>query len=196
MTISWIEIVAVVFNLAYVVLAAKEHIACWIFGILGSLLSIWLFVDAKLYAESVLFSYYVIMGVYGWVAWTKGRTSNDKLEVMEGSVKLNVGLMVGGYLGTFVLFWILRTFTDAEMPLLDSFTTVFSFIATWMVAKRLLENWIYWIVIDALSVYLYLSRDLYIYTGLTFVYTFLAIYGYIEWRKDVNIKKVQAEHGI
>ena len=193
MTISWIEGLAVVFSLAYVVLAAKEHISCWIFGILGSLLSIWLFVDAKLYAESVLFSYYVVMGFYGWYAWSKGRDANQKLEIVIGSKKLHLLLMVGGYIGTFILFWILKTFTDAAMPLLDSFTTVFSFIATWMVAKRLIENWIYWIAIDALSVYLYLSRDLTLYAFLTFAYTGLAIYGYMEWRKDLKVRKLVAE---
>jgi nicotinamide mononucleotide transporter len=71
------------------------------------------------------------------------------------------------------------------MPLLDSFTTVFSFIATWLVAKRVLENWIYWICIDALTVYLYFSRELNLYALLSLAYTFMAVYGYIQWRKDL-----------
>ncbi len=188
MTFTWIELLAVGLNLAYVILAAKEHISCWIFGILGSLLSIWIFVDAKLYAEAFLFSYYVVMGFYGWYAWSKAKGTNHKLEIVSGSISLHVKLLLTGYLGTIVLFWILKSYTDAAMPLLDSFTTVFSFIATWMVAKRLIENWIYWIAIDALSVYLYLSRDLTLYAFLTFAYTGLAIYGYLEWRKDLKSK--------
>lgn len=187
MSPTGIEIAAVVLNLAYVVLAAKEHIACWIFGILGSLVSIWIFVDAKLYAESVLFSYYVIMGFYGWYAWSRNKQkSNQKLQIAEGSIKLHATIFIGGYLATFGLFWLLKTFTDAEMPLLDSFTTVFSFIATWMVAKRLIENWIYWVAINALSVYLYFSRDLNVYAMLMVAYTILAAYGYWQWDKDLE----------
>lgn len=184
---SWLEIIAVVFNIAYVILAAREHIACWVFGIIGSALSIWLFVDAQLYAESVLFSYYIVMGFYGWWAWSKQKGKDQKpLEILESALKIHLKWIAVGYAGTFVLFWVLRSFTDAEMPLLDSFTTVFSFIATWMVAKRWIENWIYWIAIDALTVYLYFSRELDLYAWLCVAYTIIAVYGYVAWRKDLK----------
>ena len=78
------------------------------------------------------------------------------------------------------------------MPLLDSFTTIFSFIATWMTARRVLENWIYWIAIDGLSVYLYYSRGLDVYSLLSFVYTGMAIYGYFNWKKDLDHQMVES----
>ena len=186
-----LEIVSVIFNVGYIILAARENIWCWPFGIVGSGLSIALFIDARLYAESVLFTYYVVMGVYGWYQWSGKRTTGNALQISEWPWRNHLVMLGVGYLGTFLLFLTLRHFTDAEMPLLDSFTTIFSFIATWMTARRLLENWIYWIAIDALSVYLYLSRGLEVYALLTFIYTIMAIYGYFNWRKD-HLKQANA----
>lgn len=191
MTIDWLEYAAVAFNIAYVILAAKENIWCWPMGIIGSALSIWLFVDSKIYAESVLFTYYVIMGFYGWYVWSGGGSNFDTFTIRQLPLKTHLLIFLSGYVLTAVLFFVLHTYTDAEMPLLDSFTTIFSFIATWMVAKRIIENWIYWICINALTVYLYFSRDLNVYAMLSFVYTILAVYGYFEWKKDLE-KQIQA----
>jgi len=179
---SALEITAVLFNIAYVILAARKSIWCWPMGIIGSGLSIILFYNSGLIAESILFTYYVVMGVYGWVQWNNNSKTDEEMPVVQKSFNFHVVLLIMGYMGTGFLFILLKSYTAAEMPLLDSFTTVFSFIATWMVAQRLLENWIYWIAIDALTVYLYLSRDLEIYAALSLVYTFMAIYGYGVWR--------------
>jgi len=181
---DWLQYLAVAFNIAYIVFAARENILCWPMGIIGSGLSIWLFVDKKLYAESLLFSYYVIIGVYGWWSWSRGRTQSGDLEIKELSAKSHLLILLSGYALTALTYFALKTFTDAEMPALDSFTTAFSFIATWMVAKRYLENWIYWICIDALTVYLYLSRGLEVYALLSAAYTVMAVYGFYHWRRD------------
>jgi len=190
MTADALEYTAVAFNIGYVVLAARENIWCWPLGIIGSALSIWLFVDSKIYAESVLFSYYVVMGFYGWWAWSRGNTDSGNFEIRTLHVSTHLGILLAGYGATVGLFFLLKAFTDAEMPLLDSFTTIFSFIATWMVAKRIIENWIYWICINALTIYLYFSRDLSVYAMLSVIYTVLAVYGYFAWRKDF-IKQIE-----
>ena len=179
-----LEIAAVAFNIGYVILAARGNAWCWPLGIIGSLLSIWLFVEIKLYAESVLFVYYVIVGFYGWYQWKKKRTSSDDLQIRVWEVKYHLLLFLGGYLATWLLFLILHKFTDAAMPLLDSFTTVFSFIATWLTAKRYIENWIYWVALNLLTIYLYYSRDLEVYAVLSFVYTLMAVYGMYNWKRD------------
>lgn len=179
-----LEIFAVGCNVVYVILAARENIWCWPFGIIGSLLSIWLFIDTQLYAESVLFTYYVIMGFYGWYQWSGKRTATDTLKIKEWPWKMHIVFLLIGYTCTFLLFLILRHFTDAQMPLLDSFTTIFSFIATWMTARRVIENWIYWIAINGLTVYLYLSRGLDVYALLSVIYVGMALYGFWNWKKD------------
>src|SRR5690554_7559858 len=119
------------------------------------------------------------MGFYGWNQWSKQRSDDDDLKIVEWNLQKHVFLIIGGYIITGALFLALRKYTDAEMPLLDSFTTVFSFIATWLTAKRYIENWVYWIGINALTVYLYYSRDFQIYAILSIVYTVMAIYGKI-----------------
>lgn len=190
--LEYLEWIAVAFNVGYVILAARENAWCWPLGIVGSGLSIWLFIHAQLYAESVLFTYYVFMGFYGWYQWIGKRTDDNALKIIDWPWKKHILFLIIGYLFTFLLFLTLKTFTDAKMPLLDSFTTIFSFIATWMTAKRVLENWIYWIAIDALSVYLYYSRGLDIYSLLSFVYTGMAIYGYYNWKKDLDHQTVES----
>jgi nicotinamide mononucleotide transporter len=182
--LDWLEYVAVAFNISYVILAARENILCWPMGIVGSGLSIWLFVESKIYAESVLFSYYVIMGFYGWWAWKRDRSKTEYFNIETIPVSSHLLIVALGYVGTLFLFVLLKHFTDAEMPLLDSFTTIFSFIATWMVARRIIENWIYWICLNALTIYLYLSRDLSVYAMLSLAYTLMSIYGLFQWRKD------------
>jgi nicotinamide mononucleotide transporter len=179
-----LEYTAVAFNIAYVILAARKNIWCWPMGIVGSLLSIWLFIEGKIYAESVLFIYYVLMGFYGWYEWKKKQSPSEDLPITTFSWKQHSIILLGGYAGTFGLFYILKTFTDAENPLLDSFTTIFSFITTWMVARRVLENWIYWIAINGLTIYLYLSRGFDVYATLSAVYTIMSVYGYYIWMQD------------
>lgn len=186
-----IEIIAVVFNIGYIILAARGNAWCWPLGIIGSLLSIWLFVEIKLYAESVLFTYYVIVGFYGWYQWKKQRTGNDNLQIRDWHFKNHILLLITGYLFTYLLFLFLQHYTDAEMPLLDSFTTVFSFIATWLTAKRYIENWIYWIALNLLTIYLYFSRDLQVYAVLSMVYAVMAVYGYYNWNKDFKKQELQ-----
>lgn len=190
---QWVEYAAVVFNVAYVMLAARRSIWCWPAGIAGSALSIYLFIEVRIYAEAVLFAYYVVMGVYGWVVWSR-KSGDEGVKVVVRSMRYHLLIVVAGYLGTAALFWVLITFTDAEMPLLDSFTTVFAFIATWLVARRVLENWIYWVAVDSLAVYLYLARGLEAYALLSLMYTGMAVFGYIEWRRNYHGRS-QIKHG-
>jgi nicotinamide mononucleotide transporter len=181
---QYVEIISVLFGVAYILLAARGSIWCWPMGIVSSALGVWLFIDVKIYAEALLFSYYVVMGAYGWIAWKGGIGKNDGLEISTWAVRTHVFVLLLGYGLTFGLAKFLDFYTDAEMPLLDSFTTVFSFIATWMVARKILENWVYWIAIDFLTIYLYISRNLDYYALLSLVYTVLAVYGYFNWRKE------------
>lgn len=184
----WLELLSVIFGLTYVILAGREHIACWFFGLLGSVASVWLFIRAKLYAESALNLYYVVMSVYGWIYWTRGRREQHRehRKIETRSLRFHITWILIGISLSVICFYLLKTFTDAEMPLLDSFTTMFSFIATWLTAKKLLENWIYWVVIDAASIGLYISRDLYMYAGLFVLYTIIASINYLNWRKAMR----------
>lgn len=178
-----IEILATVFGLAYVILAAKKNIWCWLMGIIGSALSIYLFwVYSKLYAEAILAFYYVVTGVIGWVQWNNPKTERPVIKV---DYKAHLTFILSGGILSLLFFQLVTTiFTDAARPMLDSFTTVFSFLATWITIKKWLSSWVYWIVIDAVTAYMYWSRGLNIYSGLMVLYTFLALYGYLQWNKS------------
>lgn len=183
-----LEIVAVILGIIYVVLAAKNKISCWIFGILGSLLSIALFVIyAKLYAEAVLYIFYVLAGIYGWINW---KNQKNETEVYQRKYISHLYIIGIGIVLSFGLYYILTLFfKEAEKPLIDSFTTIFSFIATYLTTKKWIENWIYWVIIDAVTTYLYFSRGLEIYALLMLAYSVIAVYGYFQWKK-LNVIKI------
>jgi nicotinamide mononucleotide transporter len=183
-----LEIAAVILGIIYVVLAAKNKISCWIFGILGSLLSIALFVIyAKLYAEAVLYVFYVLAGIYGWINWSNQK---NETEVYQRKLTTHLFIIGIGIVLSVGLYYVLTLFfKEAERPLIDSFTTIFSFIATYLTTKKWIENWIYWIVIDVVTTYLYFSRGLEIYALLMLAYSVIAVYGYFQWKK-LNIVKI------
>ena len=184
-----LEIAAVILGIIYVMLAAKNKISCWIFGILGSLLSIVLFaVYAKLYAEAVLYIFYVLAGIYGWINW---KNQKNETEVYQRKLIIHLIIIGIGIVLSVGLYFVLTSFfEEAKRPMIDSFTTIFSFIATYLTTKKWIENWIYWIVIDAVTTYLYFSRGLEIYALLMLAYSVIAVYGYLQWKK-LNVIKVE-----
>ncbi len=192
-----LEWIAVVFSLIYVFLAARQNIWCWLFGALSAAVSVALFIHVKLYAESILYLYYVVISIYGWRQWNAERKI-ARLPVTEWKMATHFLLILGALLITAGAYLFFTTFTDAKNPLLDSLITVFSFMATYLVTKKVLSNWIYWIAIDALSVYLYWQRDLNIYAILMVFYTGMAVYGYLQWKKeyDFQIKLTKSSRGL
>ena len=186
----YIEILGTLFGVAYVILAAKKNIWCWIAGIISSVLSVYLFlVYSNLYAEAILYMYYVIAGIVGWIQWSNPKT--DRPFVIKVDSATHVFFIIIGTVLSFLLYFLISfIFPDAAKPLIDSFTTIFSFLATWITIRKWISSWIYWIVIDLISVGLYWSRDLNIYAFLMVFYTSLAIYGYYSWKKS-EIKMVR-----
>lgn len=177
-----LESVAVFFGIIYVVLIAKNRISGWAFGIISSFVSIFLFIFyAKLYSEALLYSFYVIAGFYGWYNWSRQKEAK---EVYCMSLKIHLIIIAIGIGLSLLLYWTMTyLFTGAEKPLVDAFTTIFSFIATYLATKKWIGNWIYWIIIDLISTWLYFSRELEIYALLMLVYSVIAVFGYMEWKK-------------
>jgi nicotinamide mononucleotide transporter len=177
------EWTAVGFSLIYVFLAARQNIWCWLFGGLASAISVFLFIVVKLYAESFLFVFYVVMSVYGWMQWRKPDKGPDK-PIVEWTRDRHIFIGIISVVTAVLIFSISVEFSDAAKPMMDALTTTFSICATFLVAKKVLSNWIYWIAIDAVSVYLYWSRGLDIYALLMVLYTGMAVYGFLQWKKE------------
>ena len=181
-----IEIIAVLLNLVYLVLLIKENIWCWPSGILASLLSIYLFYNARLYSEVILYSFYVLIGIYGWLVWSGKLSKESNVLIKKWKVKPHIVAFLIGILGTLGLGYYFGTKTDADKPYLDAFSTSFSFVASFMEAHKVLSAWVYWIVLNLFSIWLYYSRELHIYSGLMVVYTVASIWGLLEWRKKYH----------
>ena len=134
--------------------------------------------------ESALQIYYIGMAIYGWYEWTKAGPDNGTLPVSTWRTKQHIISLLLITLGTLVTGYYLQTSTEARLPYLDSFTTWSSVVTTYMVARKILENWIYWLVIDSVSIYLYLDRELY-FTALLFgIYIIIIFFGWFSWLKS------------
>ena len=182
LNISLIETIAVLFSIIYVILAAKENVWCWAAAVISVSIYIYICYQAQLYAETGLQVFYFIMAIYGYISWSN---NNSSLKVNELAVTNHILIMIFGSLLTFLLGFYLSIYTEAKLPIVDSFTTVFSVISTYMVVKKILSNWLYFIIIDTVSIYLYFSRDLHMTALLFSVYTVIAIIGYWKWSKII-----------
>jgi nicotinamide mononucleotide transporter len=185
---TWMEGAAIITALLYVVLATIESSWCWVFGIISAAIYIYINRLAGMYLDAWLSLYYVIIGFYGWYTWIKG-TKNKKpvtvLHHINGSTFFIS--VVTGIAGTFILGKIAHDFTDSKVPYFDAALTSFSLVATFLTTRKILENWIFWIVIDAAYVIIYIMRSFPSTAILFLIYTFIAVYGYFKWRK--NLKK-------
>ena len=175
------EILAVLFGVAYVLLAAKESLWTWLFAFLSTIIYTILFWEGALVSSSLLNSYYMIMAVYGFVLWRSGGEKGEELEISLWSLKKNMTVIISGLAIAIFLAYLSDTYTEAKFPYLDTFVMVFSVIATWMLAKKVLETWLYWMVIDSAAIVLYWKSG-YLATIILFVlYVILAFYAYYSW---------------
>lgn len=177
-----IEILATTGNLIYIVLLIKEKIICWSFGIAGSALSVYLFMDAKLYSEALLYTFYALMGCWGWIRWHRQLAENNN-PIIKWYFTAHCKAIVLGCAIALGLGYSAQYFTDAQRPFFDAFTTVFSFLATYLEITKVLETWIYWIILNLASIWLYHDRNLDIYAVLIGFYSVLSVWGFISWSK-------------
>ena len=189
-TAFYIEVVSAICNLIYIILLMKEKIACWAFGIVGSLLGVFVMINAKLYSESILYAFYALIGIYGWYVWSTQGNEKHFL-ITRWSIK-NIGFAIAiGAVLSFLLGYFFYKNTDAEMPFLDASTTTFAFIASYMQAHKILSNWIFWIIINGVSVGLYFNRSLDFYGVVGIVFLIAAILGFREWNKRYQLQGLQ-----
>ena len=189
---SLLELTAVVFAVAYLLLAVKENVLCWSAALVSTAIFLFIFWQVKLYMESGLQIYYIVMACYGWYQWTRAGPNEGALTVSSWSLQNHVIAVLVILTATFFSGYILDTGSDARLPFLDSFTTWASIVTTYMVAKKILENWIYWLVIDSVSIYLYLDRALYFTSMLFVVYIIIIFFGWFSWLKSYRQISVNA----
>ncbi len=182
-----LEIGGTLFGLIYIWFSIRQNIYTWPAGILTALFYFGVFLDSKLYASMSLQGYYLIISVYGWYSWTEKGNLEERLKVSRSSKALWLKLVFLELALLSFMYAILSRFTDSPIPLADAFITSLSIIATWMLARKKLENWLIWIVGDLISSILYLYLGLYPTVFLFFVYAIMAVVGYNEWRKEPDL---------
>ncbi len=179
------EVVAVLLGVAYLLLAMRENRLCWYAAFGSTAIYLVLFWNVSLLMESLLQVYYLVMAVYGWWQWRHGGESvgQNELAISRWHWQRHM-LVIAAVIATAMLLGLLLSrHTNAALPYLDSFTTLGSVVTTYMVARKVLENWLYWLVIDSASIYLYIDRELYLTALLFAAYLVIVVFGYIQWLK-------------
>ena len=185
-SIGGLELLGLIFGLLAVYYLIRESILTWITGIIYVLVSFVIFWQAKLYADFGLHVIFLVLNIYGWAHWIKGvEGKNGKLPVTHSGFRILIVSAVAILFGILILGFTLSTFTDASLAYWDSATTVMSIVAMWMTARKYIENWMIWFVVDVLAAGIYLYKGIYFYALLYFVYLGMAISGYLAWRKSM-----------
>jgi len=189
---SLLELAAVIFAVAYLVLAVRENSLCWYAAGISTLIFLFIFWDVKLYMESGLQIYYLAMAFYGWYQWRGANRETANLRVSKWRAKQHVIALALIATLTFISGSLLNSGTDANLPYLDSFTTWASVVTTFMVTRKILENWFYWLVIDSVSIYLYLDRELYFTSLLFAIYIVIIFFGWFAWNRSYRQREIEA----
>ncbi|WP_250458769.1 nicotinamide riboside transporter PnuC [Microbulbifer litoralis] len=175
------ELAAVVLALAYLLLAMREKILCWYAAFASTAIYLFLFWDVSLLMESALQIFYLLIAIYGWWQWKNRRAERRELQIHRWPAATHItALSIVGLL-TLVFGYGLQRYTDAALPYLDSFTTWGAVVTTYMVTRKVLENWLYWVVVDGAAIYLYIDRELYLTAVLFVLYVIIVIIGFFNW---------------
>ncbi len=184
--IALLEWITFVTALAYVYFAAQKKLITWLFALISVGLTFYLDVIGKLYIESGLQVFYFAMAIYGWINWKKAE-KNDLL-ITRWSIQLHLLNIFASALLALLVGYIFDNYTEQSTPFLDAFTTCFSLVATFMVVKRVLENWLYWIFINVGMVVLYMNNGFEILAAQYGIFVVLALYGYWSWNKSFKLQ--------
>ncbi|KPL17350.1 MAG: hypothetical protein AMS23_05845 [Bacteroides sp. SM1_62] len=186
---NYVEVTGVITSLVYLYFSVRQIIWLWPFGIISSALFILIFFNSKFYADMGLQVYYLGVSIYGWIYWSRGGITRDQkstLPVCRIPRQLAMILSMTGIVIMLGIVYILQHFTDSDVPWGDGFTTAGSIIATWMLARKVLEHWLVWIVVDSVAAGLYFYKGLYPSFLLYLIYTVIAVIGYFQWKKSLS----------
>ena len=190
---NWLELTGVISGLLCVWLLIKEHVLTFPIGMLYASVTVFVVARALLYADVVLNLYYVLMNAYGWYYWVYGgkqlRASQGELLPQRLARSTLIRLLAITLIGSVIMGFYFARYTQADMAYVDSLTTVASFVAMWMSARKFLSSWVAWFLIDVVQIGLYvvkgMSTDsgLFLYAGLYGVYLLMAVWGWLQWRQ-------------
>lgn len=180
---SWIELTATVFGFLCVLFTICRSVWCWPTGLIQVLLFIFVFYDAKLYSDLLLHVIYVFLQLYGWHCWTRKAANDDSLIVLSLPRRVLGGWVVITIAGTIALGWAMAHWTDASLPYPDAFTTTASLVAQFLLARRYIQNWLFWICVDVVAIWVYFTKELNATAVLYLAFLIMASIGLVIWYK-------------
>ncbi|MDA3910605.1 MAG: nicotinamide riboside transporter PnuC [Bacteroidales bacterium] len=189
---NWFELTAALLGVIGIFLQIHQKPLYWLVSLVMVSMYIWVYFDSGFYADMSLQVYYFVISIYGWLFWMFGKkkqaesTSKKDIPVTRLKKKPLLLSMLISLILFVVIYLILKHLTDSTVPLGDAFTTALSFVATWMLARKILENWLFWIVVDLVSVGLYIYKGLYPTAALFAFLTIMAVFGFFAWKKDMQ----------
>lgn len=184
-----LQIIAAVTGVGCVYLQTREVIWAWPLGIISVAVSIYVFYTSQLYSDVLLHAVYVILNAYGWWHWSTNKESGEALAPIT-QMRRN-GYLVWALVllaGTAAMGYFMGNFLGASLSYFDAFTTVGSFIAQFLLARKVLQNWLLWIIVDVVAINVYIYKGIYIIAALFAVYLLLSIKGYYDWRKSYAVQ--------
>lgn len=177
------EVAAALMGVAYILFAAKESQWCWLFAFFSTLIYTVIFWDGRLPMQALLNFYYIGMAIYGYWLWQKHGNTEDNLAISRWGWSKHLLFITSGVVVSAIVTYYLQSSGHSQSPALDAYTTVFAVMNTWLMAKKILQNWLYWVVIDAAAVVLYVETAYYATAALFVLNTILAVVGYLNWLK-------------
>jgi nicotinamide mononucleotide transporter len=180
------EMTASLLGIIYVILAARESFWCWPFAFVSTLIYTLLFWEGQLPMQALLNFYYMGMAIYGFLLWRHHGDAESDLHISRWPIRNHFAIIVTGSLLSFAVGTYMESISASKAPYLDAAVMVFSVLNTWLMAKKVLENWLYWIVIDTAAIILFIQTGYYATIGMMVVYIVLAVFGFIGWKRNYD----------
>ena len=191
METDWLDILTTVLGLLYIWLEYRAHIALWVVGIVMPALDVYLYYSHGLYGDAGMAVYYTLAACYGLFVWKfkKTRKLKQDLPIIHLPKRQYLPVAVGFFAAWGITYYVLSEWTNSTVPVLDSFTNALSIVGMWALARKYLEQWLFWMVVDAVCTVLYVQKGIPIKAGLYGLYVVIAVMGYYKWKKMTKITK-------
>lgn len=188
---QWLDILTTILGLIYIWLEYRAHIALWVIGVIMPALDIVLYWQHGLYGDAGMACYYTFAALYGFYVWkfVKTRKKKESLPIIFMPRRQYLPTIVFFFVAWAAVYYVLITWTDSTVPLLDSFTNALSFVGLWALARKYVEQWVFWMVVDGVCTFLYIKKGIPFKAMLYGLYVVIAIAGYLKWRSVAKTVK-------
>lgn len=191
----WLDIATTILGIVYLVLEYRASIALWFVGIVMPAMDTYLYWTHGLYGDAGMAVYYTLAALYGYIVWKFGRKHGQKsdaeMPITHMPGRLYVPATVFFAIAWGLTFYVLKNYTNSTVPVTDAFTNALSFIGLWALSRKYIEQWLFWIVVDAFCTYLYVGKGIPFKAGLYALYTVIAVLGYVKWKHMMEAAKAE-----